>query len=118
MDKVEDKRKNEHCKHKCLPKCIPRGCGKCTSMDGEWKVRYKTCSAVRPEEEVKVASPHYPKNCTDTPRPGSAFCEDCGQQLEAMGVPTGLRDFLTYCGCNVDNYTKGKHLFLYTYNKL
>ena len=40
MDKVEDKRKNELCKHECLLECIPRGCAKCTSMDRGWKVRY------------------------------------------------------------------------------
>ena len=26
--------------------------------------------------------------------------------MKKLGIPTKLRDFLKYCGCNVDNYTK------------
>ena len=75
-------------------------------IDGIWKIRYKTCSALRPKTDVSVASAHYPRNCTSPPMSGCAFCKQCGDQVKKLGIPLILKDFLVYCGCNVSKYSK------------
>lgn len=39
-----------------------------------------------------------PDVCTDTPLRGKAFCKDHCSVLEEKGIPTGLKEFLRYCG--------------------
>ena len=54
--------------------------------------RFKVCSAVRPKKDVEVGSEFYPRNCTEESSPGSAFCEDCAEQIRALGKGS----FITY----------------------
>ena len=39
-----------------------------------------------------------PPVCTNQPEQGSAFCECHTTIAKNMGIPTGLRKFLKYCG--------------------
>ena len=48
---------------------------------------------------------NYPDVCTNSPEHGKAFCNEHVEYLNEKHptVPTGIRDFLRYCGVNHDN---------------
>ena len=57
---------------------------------------------------------YIPNVCTNSLAPGSAFCTEHGQQVSALGYPTGLREFLRSCANKGDidpeNYTRNMQL--------
>ena len=57
-----------------------------------------------------------PDVCTEPPAHGQAFCDEHCKflQQQAPDVPTGLRDFLRFCGVLND----GKYLIVNVYNCL
>ena len=54
-------------------------------------------------EDIRQFIPH---DCTNSPVTNSAFCEAHCAQLEELKVPTGLREFITFCGASSVNFTK------------
>ena len=47
-----------------------------------------------------------PHDCANAPANGKAFCLEHCSQLDEMGVPTGLREFIRYCGASAVNFNK------------
>lgn len=68
--------------------------------------RFKICQALRKSTSNQVNDEFYPNNCTNAPKPNSAFCIECEPQVAALGYPTKLNEFLEFCGCNIMSYTK------------
>ena len=54
-------------------------------------------------EDIQQFVPH---DCTNAPANGKAFCLAHCSQLEEMGVPTGLREFIRFCGASTVNFNK------------
>ena len=52
-----------------------------------------------------------PDVCTETPAYGQAFCQEHCNFLsqQAPDVPTGLRDFLRFCGAQKESITTSEH---------
>ena len=57
---------------------------------------------------------NYPNVCTDSPKPGKAFCEEHVAYLtnKHPDVPTDIRGFLKYCG--IQRSEKVKQFYCYT----
>ena len=59
------------------------------------------CSHAQQHCIADLPNLNLPDVCTDTPLRGKAFCKDHCSVLEEKGIPTGLKEFLRYCGsCN------------------
>ena len=79
------------------------GCGKCWTVDGNWKLTFPHCMF-----PVHVSMPDFPllkipDVCTNQPvNSQTAFCEHHCTVVQERGYPTGVRDFIMY--------TKGEFL--------
>ena len=75
------------------------GCGTVFSIDGNWKLCYPVCMYRVPKEvsgfDGKLG---YVDTCPNSPLPGKAFCSHHCSLAEREGKPTGLRQFLRFCG--------------------
>ena len=50
-----------------------------------------------------------PHDCVNSPAPGKAFCNAHCDQLRHLNIPTGLREFITFCGASTDTFdSEGK----------
>ena len=47
-----------------------------------------------------------PHDCINSPAPGQAFCTVHCEQVRSLNVPTGLRDFIKFCGASAELYNK------------
>ena len=47
-----------------------------------------------------------PHDCVNSPAPGKAFCSVHCDQLRHLNIPTGLREFISFCGASSDTYDK------------
>ena len=47
-----------------------------------------------------------PHDCINSPAPGKAFCCAHSEQLRVLGIPTGLKDFIHFCGASTELYNK------------
>ena len=54
-------------------------------------------------EDIQDYVPH---DCTNAPANGKAFCLAHCSKLEEMGIPTGLREFIQWCGASTVNFNK------------
>ena len=107
LRKVDDWRKKELYPHReCSSDCKKRGCAWITVADGLWKLSYPICmydnSAAYPKDICDVL----PQDCTNPPKHGKAFCNDHCEQVEKLNIPTGLRQFIAYCGADSNSYDK------------
>ena len=75
------------------------GCGKCWSVDGNWKINFPHCMF-----PMKVSIPtlpliNLPDVCCNQPiNSESAFCQTHHDLAINKGYPTKARDFIKYCG--------------------
>ena len=87
------------------------GCGTLFSIDGNWKLCYPVCMYRVPKEvagfEGKLS---YVDTCPNGPLPGKAFCAHHCRLAEREGTPTGLRDFLRFCGIKLPSQLHIKFL--------
>ena len=104
----------------CTPACRDRGCGKVFVCDGHWKTAYPICMF----SGSGVTDDYLPNVCTSSPEPGTivpllntlymypwqlagkAFCTDHVRLLQDKKYPTALREFIKFCGCDPNKYTK------------
>ena len=87
--------------------------------DGHWKTAYPICMYTG----SAMTEDYLPNVCTSSPVPGlyfvfrincscfdyysgKAFCTEHVRLLEDHSYPTGLREFIKWCGCDPNNYTK------------
>ena len=74
-------------------------CGTLFSIDGNWKLNYPICMYQAPKDvsgfDRKL---NYISSCSNGPLPGKAFCLHHCAVVEKEGIPTGLREFLQFCG--------------------
>ena len=107
MERVDIWRKEELYPHKeCLEACAKRGCAKLSVADGLWKLSYPICMFDNSSIYPKDIREYLPQDCTNSPASGKAFCKEHSSQIELLDIPTGLREFLKYCGADSDAYNK------------
>jgi hypothetical protein len=87
--------------------------------DGHWKTAYPICMYTG----SALTEDYLPNVCTSSPVPGiyivrvrkviipptsqgKAFCIEHAKLLEQNKYPTGLREFIKFCGCDPNKYTK------------
>lgn len=69
------------------------------SVDGLWKLVYPVCMYRVPKEIAGFSGQlKYVDTCPGQPMHGKAFCEEHCQMVAEKGIPSGLCDFLKYCG--------------------
>ena len=79
--------------------CRYTGCGTLFSIDGNWKLNYPICMYQAPKDVSGFDGKlNYISSCSNGPLPGKAFCLHHCAVVEKEGVPTGLREFLQFCG--------------------
>ena len=72
------------------------GCGRCWSLDGNWKLGFVHCMDPVKSKVQGFPLINYPDVCTQEPVPGKAFClHHCSVAYE-KGVPSKLRDYLDF----------------------
>ena len=107
MQRVDDWRRDELYPHTCTSvECAKRGCQKVTVVDGLWKLSYPICMFDNIHSVPKEIQDFVPHDCANAPANGKAFCLEHCSQLDEMGVPTGLREFIRYCGASAVNFNK------------
>ena len=92
----------------CLLNCYFLGCGRCWTVDGNWKLCFTHCMY-----PVKVTisglSVNFPDVCTEEPiNSKSAFCHHHHEVATHHSYPTDVRGFLKFCGTSSCNH------YLYT----
>ena len=79
--------------------CRYTGCGTLFSTDGNWKLNYPICMYQAPKDVSGFDGKlNYISSCSNGPLPGKAFCLHHCAVVEKEGIPTGLREFLQFCG--------------------
>ena len=107
MERVDIWRKQELYPHKvCSEACMKRGCQYFSVVDGLWKSSYPICMFDNSSAYPKYIHEYLPQVCTNSPEPGRAFCKTHNHHVEKLNIPTGLREFLSYCGANSHAYNK------------
>jgi len=107
MERVDDWRRDELYPHKCTSQeCAKRGCEKVVIVDGLWKLSYPICMFDNIQSVPEDIQQYVPHDCTNAPATNKAFCSAHCSQLEELNVPTGLREFITFCGASSSNFTK------------
>ena len=79
--------------------CCYTGCGKCWSMDGNWKLMFPHC--MYPVETIVPGLPglNYPDVCQNQPLTSKhAFCKHHHAIASEMKIPTDVKGFIQYCG--------------------
>lgn len=72
----------------------------------KWTTLTSYCSHAQQHCIADLPNLNLPDVCTDSPLRGKAFCKDHCSVLEEKGIPTGLKEFLKYCGsCDTGNIT-------------
>ena len=86
--------------HECIKYyMMPAGCGTLWSVDGLWKLVYPVCMYRVPKEITGFSGQlKYVDTCPGQPMHGKAFCEEHCRVAAEKEIPSGLRDFLKYCG--------------------
>lgn len=75
------------------------GCGTLFSIDGNWKLCYPVCMYSVPKTVSGFKGKlSYVDTCPNAPLMGKAFCAHHCTMAEEQGKPTGLRQFLKFCG--------------------
>lgn len=88
----------------CSDECRKRGCGTLWSVDGLWKLVYPVCMYRVPKEVTGFSGQlKYVDACPGQPMHGKAFCEKHCRVAAEKEIPSGLRDFLRYCGVNKED---------------
>ena len=84
------------------------GCGILYVADGNWKLKYAHCMWHVPVFVDGFAKPiNYPSICPLSPERGKAFCaQHCSDACNG-GIPTGLHEFLQFCGVKGRNGESG-----------
>ena len=77
--------------------CHYTGCGTLFSTDGNWKLNYHMYQAPKDVSGFD-GKLNYISSCSNGPLPGKAFCLHHCAVVEKEGIPTGLREFLQFCG--------------------
>lgn len=80
------------------------GCGVLYVADGNWKLKYAHCMWHVPVFVDGFAKPiNYPSICPISPERGKAFCKQHCSDACGVGIPTGLHEFLQFCGVKGQN---------------
>ena len=107
MEKVDEWRKRELYPHRdCSLNCKKRGCFWVNVVDGLWKLSYPICMYDNSAAYPKYIRDVLPQDCTNAPKNGKAFCDEHCEQVEKLDIPTGLRQFIAYCGADSNAYDK------------
>ena len=105
MERVDEWRSQELYPHKCTSlDCEKRGCQKVTVVDGLWKLSYPICMFDNARAVPQDIQDYIPHDCVNSPAPGKAFCNAHCEQLKALKIPTGLREFITFCGASASTF--------------
>ena len=88
--------------------CTCIGCGKCWSIDGNWKLNFPHC--MYPVQVSVPALPliNMPDVCTNQPMNSeNAFCCHHVEVAKTKGYPVKVRDFVKFCSSksNILYYT-------------
>ncbi|XP_022102484.1 uncharacterized protein LOC110985613 [Acanthaster planci] len=104
LERIESIRRQTIYDHtNCHPKCEAKGCGRVFVADGIWKLSFPHCMH-RCENKVSgIPVPSLPDVCTKSPLYGQAFCTEHCEVAKQSSIPTGLADFLKYCGVKGDD---------------
>lgn len=80
------------------------GCGELYIADGNWKLKYAHCMWEVPVVVDGFDRPiNYPSVCPLSPQRGKAFCKQHCDDACKGGLPTGLEEFLRFCGLRNNN---------------
>ena len=73
------------------------GCGKCWAIDGNWKLAFAHCMFPVQKSPVAIKL-SLPNVCPEEPKGKNAFCTQHCTIVEEKGIPTNLKDFLSFSG--------------------
>jgi hypothetical protein len=82
--------------------CKKKGCGKCWSIDGNWKINFPHC--MYPVQVSVPALPliNMPDVCINQPLNSEiAFCCHHMEIAKTKGYPTKVRDFVKFCSSTI-----------------
>ena len=86
--------------------CIHVGCGRCWTLDGNWKLGFVHCMFPVVTKVIGVQWLNYPNVCTEEPLPNSAFCLKHSTLAKEQSIPTKLKDYVQFLN------TKGNLIYL------
>ena len=79
------------------------GCGKCWSIDGNWKLCFTHCM-YPVEVNIPGIAVNFPDVCSKEPiNSKSAFCKEHHMLAIEKKCPTDVRGFLKFCGTSPCN---------------
>ena len=85
------------------------GCGRCWSMDGNWKLCFPHCMFPVSSSVPNLSNVRFPNVCPKPLKPKSAFCIQHYSKAQTLGYPTDVKGF---CRTVVQQRQQVLHVFL------
>ena len=75
------------------------GCGKCYTVDGNWKLTFPHCM-FPVKSRIIIPGLNFANVCPSQPLGNKAFCKLHIPLAESAGYPCNVKEFVKYCGAN------------------